>query len=76
MARADAPPSIMRVVPIVVAITRTFRGRHTPDLAALVPELAEEFALSSTSDDLLGYLLDGEKVVRSIEWQEAFDQGR
>jgi len=76
LARAVAPQAITRIVPVVVVTGRAFRGRPMPDLAAVVPELAEAFLLTPAPDDLLGYLMDGEKVVRSIEWQEAFDQGR
>jgi len=38
--------------------------------------LARKFSLTPDPEDLLGYLADGQKVVRSVEWQEAFDQGR
>jgi hypothetical protein len=65
-----------RFVPIVQVSRRLFRGRHTPDLAAIVPELVKTLGLERHDQDLLGYALGGHQVVRSIEWQEAFDQGR
>lgn len=65
------------IVPIVVATVRTFRGRQTPNMAALAPDMASSLSLVGTNDDLLGLInQDGQLVVRSIEWQEAFDQGR
>jgi len=74
--RFTTPASITRAFPIVVISSRNFRGRHTPDLAAVVPELAEGLRLTKDPGDLLGYITDGEKVVRSVDWQEAFDQRR
>jgi len=65
-----------RLVPIVQVSRRLFRGRHTLDLAAIVPELVKTLGLERHDQDLLGYALGGQQVVRSIEWQEAFDQGR
>ena len=72
-----SPTMSGRTMPIVVVSGRSFRGRRTPDLATVTPDVAREFSLSHDPDDLLGYVDDdGEKKVRSIEWQEAFDQGR
>jgi hypothetical protein len=65
-----------RLIPIIQVSRRLFRGRHTPDLAAIVPELVKALGLEKHDQDLLGYALGGQQVVRSIEWQEAFDQGR
>ena len=65
-----------RLVPIVQVSRRSFRGRHTPDVAAVVPELARALGLEMHDKYLLGYAIGGQQVVRSIEWQEAFDQGR
>ena len=65
-----------RLVPIIQVSRRSFRGRHTPDLAAIVPELVRALGLKRHDKDLLGYALGGQQIVRSIEWQEAFDQGR
>ena len=76
LGRQNAPSPPTQIIPIVVVTERAFRGRVTPALAAINPELADELALSRDSHDLLGYVAGGEKVVRSIEWQEAFDQGR
>jgi hypothetical protein len=73
---ADAPTSLTTIVPLLVISGRAFRGRPACKLAALVRELAEGFSLSQDHDDPFGYVIGGEKVVRSIEWQEAFDQGR
>ncbi len=65
------------VFPTVIITGRAFRGRCTPTLAAVAPALVRAFGLRQSPDDLLGYLNeDGESVVRSIEWQEAFDQDR
>ena len=65
------------VVPIVVVTSRTFRGRSTPDIAALAPDMVTSLDLAGTDDDLLGLInRDRQVVVRSIEWQEAFDQSR
>jgi hypothetical protein len=65
-----------RLVPVVQVSRSSFRGRHAPDLAAIVPELAKTLGLERHNNDLLGYAVGGQQVVRSIEWQEAFDQGR
>ena len=65
------------IVPIVVVTSRTFRGRSTLDIAALAPDMVTNLDLARTNDDLLGLVnRDRQVVVRSIEWQEAFDQGR
>ena len=46
-------------------------------MAALSPDMATSLSLVEADDDLLGLVTqDGQLVVRSIEWQEAFDQGR
>ena len=45
-------------------------------MAAIVPELVKTLGLERHDQDLLGYAFGGQQVVRSIEWQEAFDQGR
>jgi hypothetical protein len=74
---ATPSSAVGRIIPIVVVTGRAFRGRITPDLAAIVPDVVQALGLLQNPDDLLGYLSeDGESVVRSIEWQEAFDQGR
>jgi hypothetical protein len=65
-----------RLVPIIQVSRRSFRGRHTLDLATIVPELVRVFGLERHDKDLLGYALGGQQIVRSIEWQEGFDQGR
>ena len=75
--RTVPPRGQGNIVPIVVATVRTFRGRQTPNMAALSPDMATSLCLVGTDEDLLGLVnQDGQLVVRSIEWQEAFDQGR
>ena len=75
--RTAPPRGQGHIVPIVVATVRTFRGRQTPNMAALTPDMATSLSLVGAADDLLGLVnQDGQSVVRSIEWQEAFDQGR
>ena len=75
--RATPPSPVGRISPIVVVTGRGFRGRSTPALAAIVPDVVQALGLHQNPDDLFGYLSEGgESVVRSIEWQEAFDQGR
>jgi hypothetical protein len=69
-------PARSGIIPFVSVSSRAFRGRRTPDLAALSPVVAAQFGLVPDQDDVLGYLGGDEKVVRSVEWQEAFDQGR
>jgi hypothetical protein len=77
LAQSGAPPGLGRFHPIVVVTGRAFRGRSTPDLATLEPQLAAAVGLTAAPKDLLGLINDeGDEVVRSIEWQEAFDQGR
>ena len=77
LSRTVPPTGQGSIVPIVVVTSRAFRGRNLLNMAALAPDLAESLSLVGADDDLLG-LVDQErqKVVRSIEWQEAFDQGR
>lgn len=66
-----------RFRPLVVATSRTFRGRSTPDMASFDPVLAGVLGLTRSDKDLLGFVnAAGNRVVRSIEWQEAFDQDR
>ena len=70
-------PKGRNVVPIVVATSRSFRGRGMPDIAAFVPDLATRLSLVGARNDILGLVdCDRRMVVRSIDWQEAFDQGR
>lgn len=77
LARLVLPLEFENVFPIVVATGRAFRGRRTPDLAAVISGVAASLGLSPSSDDPFGWVNgDGDKVVRSIEWQEAFDQDR
>jgi hypothetical protein len=64
------------IVPVVVCTKRYFRGRHKPHLAALRSCLARQLGLDRDGNDLLGYCAGPEKVVTSIEWQDAFDQER
>ncbi|MCK9384150.1 MAG: hypothetical protein M0Q15_05945 [Nevskia sp.] len=73
----DVPPRrTSAVLPIFQSTSRKFRGRHTPDLAAIAPDLVERYKLTPLAQDPFGWSLNGKAVVRSIEWQEAFDQGR
>lgn len=77
LARSGLPPVLGRFHPLVVVTSRQFRGRSTPDLAALEPRLAVALGLTAAPENLLGlFNVQGHEVVRSIEWQEAFDQGR
>lgn len=77
LSQTTPPREIARLAPLVVSTTRRFRGRRTPDLAALIPQFASGLGLLPAPDDLLGYCTDDDViVVRSIEWQEAFDQDR
>ena len=74
--RTAPPRGQGNIVPIVVATVRTFRGRQTPNMAALASDMAMSLSLVG-ADDLFGLVnQDGQLVVRSIEWQEAFDQGQ
>ena len=75
--RTVPPRGQGNVVPIVVVTSRMFRGRSTPNMAALAPDMVTNLSLVGADDDLLGLVdRDRQTVVRSIEWQEAFDQGR
>jgi hypothetical protein len=65
-----------RVVPLSRVSRCSFRGRHSTDIAAFPPELARELGLDRQAEGILGYNLGSDPVVRSVEWQEAFDQGR
>ena len=77
LSRMAPPRGQGNVVPIVVVTSRTFRGRNTLDIAALAPHMVTSLDLAGTNDDLLGLVnRDRQVVVRSIEWQEAFDQSR
>jgi hypothetical protein len=77
LAGSGSPPGPGKFHPLVVVTGRAFRGRNTPDLAALDPQLAAALGLTVAPEDLLGLVKEEEnEVVRSIEWQEAFDQGR
>jgi hypothetical protein len=61
---------------LVQLSVRNFRGRVRPSTAALRPAIAKEMDLQFSSTDLFGYERNGNTIVRSTEWQEAFDQGR
>jgi Cap4 dsDNA endonuclease len=77
LVRAIQPSGVGRISPIVVVTSRKFRGRSSPAQAAIVPNVVQALGLHQNPDDLLGYLnKGGDRVVRSIEWQEAFDQDR
>ena len=77
LSRMVPPRGEGNIVPIVVVTSRTFRGRSTLDIPALAPDMVTSLDLAGTNDDLLGVVnRDRQVVVRSIEWQEAFDQGR
>ncbi|UFS72475.1 ATP-binding protein [Geomonas sp. RF6] len=77
LSQSVVPRSGGGIVPLVAMTTRAFRGRHAPDLAAVIPSVAEGIGLAAAPDDFLGWLdRDGKGAVRSIEWQDAFDQGR
>jgi hypothetical protein len=65
-----------RLIPLVQVSRISFRGRHSSDIASVVPGLAKQLGLERHSGDVFGYTFRGEHVVQSIEWQEAFDQGR
>jgi hypothetical protein len=64
------------VVPIFVWSNKAFRGRQAPYIAALVQSIARRLLLTSHPVDPFGYEHRGVQVVRSVEWQDAFDQGR
>jgi len=64
------------IITIVSATTRTFRGHQAVDAAAIAEQFLHEAHVSRAVADPLGYVIDGVTVVRSVEWQEAFDQGR
>jgi hypothetical protein len=64
------------LIPLLQVSRRSFRGRHAPDLAALVLRLAKALSLEEQKEELFGYVSQGRQVVRSVEWQEAFDRGR
>jgi hypothetical protein len=77
LTRAILPSGVGRISPIVVVTSRKFRGRSAPAQAAIVPNIVQALGLHQNPDDLLGYInKGGDRVVRSIEWQEAFDQDR
>jgi hypothetical protein len=63
-------------VPIVQVSSNALRGRHHLDTASLRPDIASELCLTPRKADWFSYELGGEAVTRSVEWQEAFDQGR
>jgi hypothetical protein len=74
--RPSSPNLRRKLVPIVRVSRRSFRGRHSPDLAAILPELASHLRLQPSAEDILGYKLGSKSVVHSIDWQEAFDDDR
>lgn len=74
--RLSSPNLRRKLVPIVRVSRRSFRGRRSPDLAAILPELASHLRLEPSAEDILGYKLGSKSVVHSIEWQEAFDDDR
>lgn len=77
LAQERLPQNTGRFRPLVVVTRRRFRGRTTPDMAALDQRIVEVLGLTHSNKDLLGFVDAGENcIVRSIEWQEAFDQGR
>jgi hypothetical protein len=55
---------------------RCFRGRIRNSMAALRRDLAEGMNLQQDCTGHFGYRLGDTPVIRSTEWQEAFDQGR
>ena len=82
LARLESRPRLSstnlrrKLVPIVRVSRRSFRGRRSPDLAAILPEIASHLRLEPSAEDILGYKLRSKSVVHSIEWQEAFDDDR
>jgi len=78
--RADSsvPGVVTRsgVIPIVQVSGNALRGRQGLDTASVRPLIASQLGLVPSNDDWLGYESGGIAVVRSTEWQEAFDQGR
>jgi Cap4, dsDNA endonuclease domain/AAA domain len=63
-------------VPLVHVSHNATRGRHHLDTAGILPNLVKGLHLRAVEGDWLGYEFDGQLSVRSIEWQEEFDQGR
>jgi hypothetical protein len=55
---------------------RHFRGSRRNFIAAVPPDLAKLLRLERDASDFFGLRLGDDLVVRSTEWQEAFDQGR
>lgn len=76
LARTNVRHSSTKIMPLTIATSRAFRGRHAPDMAAIANQLLQHLSPMRDFHDPLGYLLNGEAIVRSVEWQEAFDQDR
>ena len=73
----ESPRGRGHIIPLLVVTSRAFRGRKTPNMAALTPHIVTNLSLVRADGDLLGLVdRNQQMVVRSIEWQEAFDQGR
>jgi hypothetical protein len=67
---------LARPLPMAQLSTRHFRGSRTNSIAAVPPGLAKLLGLERDASDYFGLRFGDHVVVRSIEWQEAFDQSR
>jgi len=67
---------LTRPLPMAQLSKRHFRGSRTKSIAAVSPRLAKLLGLERNASDYFGLRFGDHVVVRSTEWQEAFDQSR
>ena len=67
---------LARPLPMAQLSTRHFRGSRTNSIAAVPPGLAKLLSLERDAAGYFGLRFGDHLVVRSTEWQEAYDQSR
>jgi hypothetical protein len=75
-ARSASTNPLARPLSMAQLSIRYFRGSRRNIIAAVPPDLAKLLRLVRDVSDYLGLRFGDDLVVRSTEWQEAFDQGR
>jgi hypothetical protein len=74
--RTAAKDLLTRPLPMTQQSTRHFRGSRTNSIAAVPPGLAKLLSLERDAAGYFGLRFGDHLVVRSTEWQEAYDQSR
>ena len=72
----DSANLLSRPLPMTQLSMRHFRGSRPNRIAAVPPGLAKLLSLERDASDYFGLRFDNRLVVRSTEWQEAYDQHR